>query len=107
MVYEILEKLSSTQEFNEELLSLLTNIHKNIESKEWDPHLAKLTLLLVSFTCQNKYIHLKKAKGPIISINKIMKKVYEFCLDMIFQILTRLVKFFSTKINIFIIFFKI
>ena len=92
MEYELLEKLSSIQEFNEELLSLLTSIHKEVHLKEWDPHIAKLCLLLVSFTCQNKYNHLRKVKGPMISINKILKKVYEFCLDTIFQIFLKIAK---------------
>lgn len=93
MVYEILEKLSSIQEFSEDLLDILTTILKEIESKEWDSYMPKLSLLLVSFTCQNKYNHLRKAKGPIISKNKIKKKVYEFCLDIILQILLKIAKF--------------
>ena len=92
MEYELLEKLSSIQEFNEELLSILKSIHKEVHIKEWDSHIPKLSLLLVSFTCQNKYTHLKKSKGPVISMNKIMKKVYEYCLDVIFQIFLKLAK---------------
>ena len=94
MEYELLEKLSSIQDFNEELLSILATIHKDVQSPGWNPHLAKLSLLLVSFTCQNKYSHLKKTKAPMTSLNKIMKKVYEYCLDVIFQIFLKLAKFF-------------
>lgn len=95
MEYELLEKLSSIQDFNEELLSILTSIHKEVHTPEWDPYIAKLSLLLVSFTCQNKYSHLRKVKCPMISINKIMKKVYEYCLDVIFQIFLKLTKYIN------------
>lgn len=92
MEYELLEKLSSMQEFNEDLLSILSSILKEVHTVQWDPHIAKLSLLLVSFTCQNKYNHLQKAKGPMISVKKIIKKVFELCLDTIFQILLKLAK---------------
>lgn len=51
MDYELLERLGSITEFNEELILILKEISKDIHKEFWDNFTNRLSLYLVSLTC--------------------------------------------------------
>ena len=93
MEYELLEKLANIFDFNDELANILIAITKDIHKEAWDPFVHKLSLSIVSFTCQTKYLNFgRKNTNNTVLINKVTKKFHDYCLDIILQLLLKIIK---------------
>ncbi|KAL4475130.1 hypothetical protein ABPG74_001826 [Tetrahymena malaccensis] len=93
MEYELLEKLGSITEYTEELIQILKEISKDIHKEFWDNFTNRLSLYLVSLTCQTKYSQFIKQNAvvPMIKINKnVSKRLHEYILDLITDLLLKI-----------------
>lgn len=91
MEAELIEKLSRINEFSDELVNVLTAIVRDIQRQAWDTHLVKLVTILINFTLQPKINYMRKSPTSGIVINK-NKTLEEYCLDLILQLLLKLLK---------------
>ncbi len=93
MEYEILERLANVHDFSDEFINLLTAILRDIHHDAWNPYLNRITLFLITFCCQSKYTHHLKASRQVnIPTSQTTKKYHEYCLDLILQLLLKIVK---------------
>ena len=92
MEAEYIDKLSKANEFSDDLINILTGIIRDINSPAWDKYLQKLSQILINFTLQNKISFLRKSPSASIFINNLNKTLEEYCLDLVLQLLLKVMK---------------
>ena len=92
MEAELIEKLSRVGEFSDELINILTAISRDVHRPEWDIHTSKLAVILIGFTCQPKITYMRKSPPVTITVNNASKTLEDYCIDLILQLLLKLLK---------------
>ena len=92
MESDLVERLININEFSDELSNILTAILRDIQRNIWDSYLNKLTVTLVNLTCHTRITCMKKHPIPTIQINNVNKTFQDYCLDIILQILLKIIK---------------
>ena len=92
MEAELVEKLSRINEFSDELINILTAIIRDIHRPAWDIHTSKLAVYLINFTSQPKIHYMRKSPSATIAVNNGNKTLEDYCMDLILQLLLKLLK---------------
>ncbi len=93
MEAELVEKLSRINEFSDDLVNILTAMIRDIQRPAWDTNLRKLALILVNFTVQPKITNMRNGPSSKIVINNKNKTLEDYCLDLILQLLLKILKY--------------
>lgn len=98
MEYKLLDRLSKATDYNDDLINILFAIKNDVQHASWDTLASRLILYLISLTCQNRYAQYTKPNVQVftININNINKKIHEYCLDLIADLLIKILKYFLT-----------
>jgi hypothetical protein len=101
MEAELIEKLSRINEFSDDLVNILTAMIRDIQRPAWDTNLRKLVLILINFTVQPKITNMRNAPSSKIVINNKNKTLEDYCLDLILQLVLKILKYlFSLPYNL-------
>jgi hypothetical protein len=92
MEAELVEKISRVTEFSEDMANILTAINRDIYRAGWNPYIQKLASVLLNNVSHPKITSMKKTASVIINVNNQTKSLEEYCLDLILQILLKIIK---------------
>lgn len=92
MEAELVDKLANCSEFSDDLINILTAITRDIHREVWDLYLNKLVPILVNFTSQTKVNYMNKNSSGLITIASVQKTFHDYCLDIILQLLLKIIK---------------